>query len=316
MQSLAVRQHDEIQTAQPITGATFNSFISYVNRTPETIATYTRALRQLFQYMNANGISRPTTLDIINFEKGLAAAGRKPTTIRNYLAAARVFFKWAEREGIYPNIMDRYEAGADAKPDKEHKRDCFSGDNIAAIMEKIDRSSLQGMRDYALIALLTAASLRTVEASRANVEDLRTKADGTVIHVQGKGKSDKGDFVKLDDETANIVREYLSARGAQEGEPLFSSLSNRGSGARLATKSIREIVKRCFRAAGYNDKRLTAHSLRHTGITLSLLDGKSPQEVQQYARHASFNTTLIYSHALDKAKNSCSSSVASAIYRR
>ncbi|MHB8277486.1 MAG: hypothetical protein ACYDIA_07525 [Candidatus Humimicrobiaceae bacterium] len=48
---------------------------------------------------------------------------------------------------------------------------------------------------------------------------------------------------------------------------------------------------------------LTAHSLKHTAITLSLMAVASIQEAQALARHKDINTTLIYSHNLNRIAN-------------
>ena len=74
------------------------------------------------------------------------------------------------------------------------------------------------------------------------------------------------------------------------------------------------IAKGSLIAAGYDSDKLTAHSLRHTAVTLSLLAGKNITEVQQFARHSNISTTMIYNHALDKAKNGCSEAIAKAIF--
>ena len=71
-------------------------------------------------------------------------------------------------------------------------------------------------------------------------------------------------------------------------------------GRRLKTRSLREIVKRAMRLAGFDDDRLTTHSLRHTAVTLALLGGASLQQAQSMARHANINTTLVCSHDLDR----------------
>ncbi len=60
-----------------------------------------------------------------------------------------------------------------------------------------------------------------------------------------------------------------------------------------------------MRAAGFDSERLTAHSLRHTAITQALLAGSPLQEVQQFARHSSINTTQVYAHNLDRLQGSC-----------
>ena len=66
--------------------------------------------------------------------------------------------------------------------------------------------------------------------------------------------------------------------------------------------------------AGYNSDRLTAHSMRHTAGTLALLNGATPREVQQLLRHSNINTTMIYAHELDRARNNAELRVANAIF--
>ena len=111
------------------------------------------------------------------------------------------------------------------------------------------------------------------------------------------------------------IRLYLTERGSTaENEPLFTSTSNNNAGERVTTRTISKIVKERLKSAGYDSNRLTAHSLRHTAVTLSLLAGKDITEVQQFARHSNITTTMIYNHSLDKAKNSCSEAISKAIF--
>ncbi len=179
----------------------------------------------------------------------------------------------------------------------------------------IERDSLQGLRDYAILTLMITGGLRTIEVIRADVGNLGTVGDFTVLYVQGKGRAEKTEYIKISPRVEKAVRVYLKARGAaDEDQPLFTSLSNNSKGKRLSTRSIRGIVKARLKEAGYDSQRLTAHSLRHTAVTLSLLAGKDITEVQQFARHANIATTMIYNHSLDKAKNSCSEAIAQVIF--
>ena len=82
----------------------------------------------------------------------------------------------------------------------------------------------------------------------------------------------------------------------------------------MTTRSISRLAKTTMQAAGYDSERLTAHSLRHTAVTLSILAGKDITEVKQFARHANIQTTLIYNHALEKEKNTCAAAVSAAIF--
>ena len=162
---------------------------------------------------------------------------------------------------------------------------------------------------------MITGGLRTIEVSRADIGDLRTAGENTVLYVQGKGREEKTEYIKISEPVEKAIRAYLTARGeTAETAPLFASTSNNNKGGRVTTRAISGLVKEHLKEAGYDSSRLTAHSLRHTAVTLSLLAGKEITEVQQFARHANIATTMIYNHALDRAKNTCSEAVANAIF--
>ena len=287
-------------------------FVSFIDAKPKTIQTYTRALRQMFRYFSDNGISQPQREDIISYRESLKASGHKPTTIQNYITAAHLFFSWTEQEHIYPNVAERVKG---AKIDREHKKDYLTSRQAKTVLTDIDRSTPQGLRDYAIIALMMTGGLRTIEVVNADVGDIRTIGDDTVLFIQGKGRDEKTEYVKLSPQVEAAIRDYLKTRGEiPSSAPLFASMSNNSKGQRMTTRSVSGIAKACMVEAGYSSSRLTAHSLRHTAVTLSLLAGRPLEEVQQFARHANIATTMIYNHALDKAKNGCSQAVANAIF--
>lgn len=311
MGSLAIMQQRNLAPQSEVGAELFNRFIAYLDNTPKTVETYTKALKQLFKYFSLNGIRQPRREDIIAFKDELKSSGHKPTTVQNYITATKLFFRWTAQEGYYPNIAEHLKG---AKLDKEHKKDYLTSRQVKEVLGNIERNSLQGLRDYAILTVMITGGLRTIEVVRAEIRDLRTAGEYTVLYVQGKGRQEKTEYIKISEQVEKAIRDYLKARGnAGEEEPLFTSLSNNNKGNKLSTRSISGIVKDRLRKAGFNSERLTAHSLRHTAVTLSLLAGKDITEVQQFARHANIATTMIYNHSLDKAKNSCSEAITQAI---
>lgn len=311
MNELTTVQQNTIAERQTVGAELFKRYIDFLDSSPKTVETYTRALRQLFNYFSFNGITQPTRADILAFRDDLKASGHKPTTVQSYITATKIFFSWTEQEGLYPNVADHLKG---AKLDREHKKDYLASRQVKEVLAGVDRSTEQGLRDYAMLFLMVTGGLRTIEVSRANIGDLRTLGDNSVLYVQGKGREEKTDYVKLSAPAEQAIRAYLKARGEKTEEaPLFSSTSNNNKGARLTTRSVSGIVKKRLQQAGYDSEKLTAHSLRHTAVTLSLLAGKDITEVQQFARHANIATTMIYNHALDKAKNGCSEAITQAI---
>ena len=311
MEEMIVQGNTAIVAQKTITEDLFNSFIEYLDASPKTVETYTRAVRQFFKYIYENGINQPTREDVIAYREYLKDT-HKPTTVQNYIVSVRIFFQWTEQKGLYPNVAEHIKG---AKLDKNHKKDYLTSRQVKKVLETAKEESLQGLRDYAILALMFTGGLRTIEVSRANIEDLRTAGDCEVLYLQGKGHEEKTDYIKLIPEIEDAIRAYLKARGSVDPtEPLFTSTSNNSKGERISTRTVSGIVKTALKNAGYDSDKLTAHSTRHTAVTLALMGGQKLEEVQQFARHKNLATTLIYAHNIDRAKNNCEATIAKAIF--
>ena len=143
-----------------------NDFFSFLDVSEKTIATYRRALKQFFRFLSNNNISSPTYDDILLFKKELENKNCKSATIALYLASIRRFFSWCEQKKVYPNISVGVKA---PKQDRGHKRDFLGAKQLKLVLNTIDRSTLEGKRDYAIMVLMCVGGLRTIEISRANV---------------------------------------------------------------------------------------------------------------------------------------------------
>lgn len=288
----------------------FTEFFQFLDVSPQSVATYQRALKQMFKFLGGKKIAQRE--DIIAWKKSLEK-NHKPATIGLYLAAAKRFFSWVEHYYGVPNIARDIKA---PKRDRGHKRDFFDAAQLRKIFAETKTDSLRGKRDYAILALLATCGLRTIEIVRANIEDIRHLGGNTVLFVQGKGRSEKNEFVKLSRHVENAIQDYLLAREnvLSDSEPLFVSLGRRNKNGRLVTRTVSQIAKHAMINAGYNSPKLTAHSLRHSAVTLSLLAGASLQEVQAFARHSDISTTTIYAHNVDRLKSMCEFNVSQMIF--
>lgn len=311
MESLVMMGTGSLVEQSSVNADLFNRWTSYIDASPKTVDTYTKAIKQFVIYLADNGISRPTRETIIEYRDYLKR-DHKPTTVQSYLAAVKLFFQWTEREGLYPNIADRVKG---AKLDPEHKKDYLTTKQVNKLLSGIDRSTLKGLRDYAMLSVMVTTGLRTISIIRADIGDIRTAGDATALYYQGKGHEEKADYVKLAEPVEEAVRAYLTARGETDSHaPLFGAIANRNSGGRMTTRSISRIAKNHLIDVDLKSDRLTAHSLRHTAATLNLLNGGTVEETKQLLGHANINTTLIYSHALERAKNNSEERIAKAIF--
>lgn len=278
------------------------SFLESLDVNEATRAGYVRAFRQFARWAEREGRapSEMRRADICAYRDRLSEE-HSPGTVRAYLVPVKAFYRWTAAEGVHPNVAEG------VKPPKQRRgfaKDALTPEQLARILVGMEgREDANALRDRSIITLMAYTGLRSVEVARADVGDLRTAGDRRVLWIQGKGRSEKDSFVVVPDTAARILDSYLSARGATEREPLFTSSGNRNKGGRMTTRSISRVCKEAFRAAGIDSERITAHSLRHTAVTAALLGGASVQEAQAMARHSSINTTMIYSHNLDRLES-------------
>ena len=300
--------------------ALFASFIEYTSVKETTLKGYKVYIKHFAQWITEQGITQPTRADIKAYKahldtytsprtgKPLAAGSRA-----QYLRACKHFFKWTAAEGLYPNIADNIK-GPKHTTHNRHK-DALSAEDARNILNTIDTTTTTGKRDYSMVLLAITGGLRIIEIQRANIEDLKTIAGERVLFIQGKGRDEKDEYKKLPPGVEEAIADYLSTRpNAKKSDPLFTGTSNRAKDQRITEPSISRIIKNALRAAGYDSDRITAHSLRHTGITLLLQTGATLQEAQAFARHADPKTTEIYAHNLDRAKDKSEQAIYNSIF--
>ncbi len=288
-----------------------DNFINYLDISEISVKSYKSGIKKFLMYLSENGITAPDRTTIIEYKKTLSER-YTAKTVSCYLSSVKRFFSWLDAEGLYKDIARGVKA---PKLSHEHRRDAFSAEELGKIISGLDRTSLEDKRDYAIFVLISACGLRTIEAVRADVGDIRKVSGITVLYIQGKAHSEKDAFVKLEQPVIDAIRDYLNERGEVKGnEPLFASLANRNRGGRLTTRSISRICKTAMIHAGFNSKRLTAHSLRHSAVTIALLQGMSLQDTQMFARHSSISTTTIYAHNISRLTSLVENSIARAIF--
>lgn len=276
-------------------------FVRDMDTSDLTKQLYQKRLQYFFKWLTGEKILRPEREHILSYRRNLKARGLEANSVGSYLVAIRSFFMWAQNQGIYPNIAANIRG---VKRAKGFRRDALTLTQTKNLLGSINGKNMKDLRDRALINVLIRTGLRTIEVVRANVEDLRqVSSDALGLWVHGKGRDSKDQYVVLTEDCIAPLMEYLTYRGnVNPTDPLFASTSDGNRGAKLSTRTIRKVVKSRMRDISINHPRLSAHSLRHTSVSLSLAGGATLIEAQQMARHTSPETTMIYAHGLERSK--------------
>ena len=300
----------------------FKRFLSESDFRPGTRLTFGAALRCFADWCLAQDVSVPDAA-AINRWKAYLLDGYEVATARTYLSVVKVFSRWMAHRGLGGDIAASVNG---VKPEKGFRKDCLSDVQMKSVLMLLERQAKgsrgqghlreRALRDFVMVLLIASCGLRVSEVSQLDVGDLDTVYGRPVVWVHGKGRDGKSDFVRITSELERVLFRYFEKRHALSGQsPMFVSYSRNSHGKRLTSRSISRIVKGAMVAAGLDSPRLTAHSLRHTAVTLALKHGATLQQVQQFARHRMMETTLRYAHNLELVSNPCSQLVMKSIGR-
>ncbi|MGN0073040.1 MAG: tyrosine-type recombinase/integrase [Coriobacteriales bacterium] len=278
--------------------------LDVVERTKEN---YRLGLASFCEFARACGVSSPEEVDedlVLGFKEFLQEYGRSSSCISLYLAGVRSFLNSLGGENPAAKVR-----GAKAK--RGFKKEALSLDEARRLLKCYPGDDEASVRNRTIISLMLHTGLRDIEVVRANVGDRGTDSGHRVLHIQGKGREEADAIVKLAPTVNRQIDEYLALReNAALDQPLFTSISNNNRGGRLTTYTVSTLVKSALRQIGIDDPRYTAHSLRHTAITLALIGGASDAEAKEMARHADISTTMIYSHHINRLQSAAEDKVA------
>jgi integrase/recombinase XerD len=264
-------------------------------RSPHSRRAYATSLRDFFAWFRRPP-DQVTRKDIIAYRDELRAQDYTPATVNRHLAAIRVLYQAALDENL---IAHNPAAGVKMlETSGEGSTPALSRREVQALLESIDRTTLPGLRDYALILLMVTTGIRRAEAARLQVGQLAQHQGHWTVRVTRKGG--QGGYVKVRAEVYRAIRAWLDAAAIADGA-LWRSIRREGRKPRtrhvvagpLSGDGIWKILQQRAKEAGIATS-LTPHVLRATFITLALDAGAPLHKVQYAAGHADPRTTERY----------------------
>lgn len=279
-------------------------YLQFIDVSDNTTKTYNVGLIQFMQYLKDNNIKMPTRDDIINFREHLKAE-HKPNTVNSYLIAVRNFFSWLEYEGITKDITKKIKG---IKLERIHLKRGLSQEEIRNILDVC-----KDTREKLLIKLMITCALRINEVANIQLEDFYNDKGVVMLKVLGKARDGlKQDSVKIDERLFELIKEYCKEYNTKDY--LFYSTSNNNYGNKMSTKCLREIITNLFKRAGLDMELLSPHSTRHTSVELALESGVSIQEVSEFVRHKSINTTMLYAKELNQRNSQIANTLGNFVF--
>ena len=167
----------------------------------------------------------------------------------------------------------------------------LSPDEVERVLTAMDRSTLSGRRDQAILLLLARLGLRAGEIVSLELDDIRWRA-GEIV-VRGKGRT--VDHLPLLSDVGEALASYLREdRGVSTSRRVFLRMWAPRIGL-TGPAAVGHIVRRALARAGVRRSgRGAAHLFRHGLATKMIRHGASMPEISEVLRHRSQTTTAIY----------------------
>ena len=242
-------------------------------------------------------LDRHGAFELVSRYKGdLIQKGLKSATINRRLAAIKSLVAYAYNCGHSEFMLESVKG---EKLSSYRDTTGVDSETFKRVLSGIDRGTLKGIRDYALMMLLWSNALRRSEVSKASIADFDPVAK--TLRIFGKGRGNQSEIVSLGKATVTAIESWLTARGEHDPDKaLFVSVNLGYKDGRLSTQAIYNIVSDRCQAAGIT-KAMSPHRIRHSSITAALeATNGDVRRVQKLSRHSSLNTLLIYD---DNRKN-------------
>jgi site-specific recombinase XerD len=281
-------------------------FLEYLeieqNRSQKTIRNYDHYLTRLLDFAGDDIEIEDITPELIRkWRLWLNRLGTNvsdelgKSTLNYHLIALRSFLKFCSKSDIEALAADKIELARTRR-----KQVTFlNEDELGRIFQQPDTTTIQGLRDRAILELLFSSGLRVSELVGLDREHINLKR--REFMVRGKGQKDRPIFISP--AAAEHIEAYLAER-EDNTRPLFVRYSGRksvdlsGNYHRLTARSVQRLVARYALLAGIT-KQVSPHTLRHSFATDLLMNGADLRSVQAMLGHSNIATTQIYTHVTD-----------------
>ena len=171
----------------------------------------------------------------------------------------------------------------------------LDNDEVTAILRQPDRSTLEGLRDHALLSLLYNTGARTQEALSLCPNSIRLSSPAQV-KLYGKGRKER--VCPLWPETAELLTALLKRQPRPDHEPLFVNRYGQPLGAAGVRFKLDEYVRAAKKdLPSLKHKHVSPHTFRHTVGVQMVAEGVDISVIRSMLGHVSLDTTNHYARA-------------------
>ncbi len=274
-----------------------NSFIDDLriskNLSQNTLASYTRDIRQFLSYLQDVGLNFKTVkkTHIIAYILYLQKQNRATSTILRSIASIRAFYHVLIKNGILESDPT---VNLEAPKIDKKLPSILSVEEVDKLLSVPDCSTSKSIRDKAMLEIIYATGIRVSEMISLNVEDINLELG----FVKCNGPKER--VIPLGNSALNSLSLYIKeSREVLLKNRVNDSLFLNFHGERMTRQGFWKIIKYYALKAGIKTE-ITPNTLRHSFASHLIENGADLKSVQQMLGHSDISTTQIYAEMTKK----------------
>lgn len=254
---------------------------------------YQLDLIQYMQFLKENyhnlGWEMITQDHVRHYLAMLHDAGSRATTVSRKISALRKFHKYLKVNRI---TADDPMLKIELPKKRRDLPDFLTENEIERLLSVPDVTTLQGIRDKAILEVMYATGLRVSELCQLTRSQVHL--DTHMIHIIGKGNKER--IVILGEEAIESLEMYYNfVRPKYENDHSGNIVFLNRRGKAFTRQGIWKLLKQWIIQAGIT-KNVTPHTIRHSVATHLLSRGMDLRMIQELLGHDHLVTTQIYTH--------------------
>jgi site-specific recombinase XerD len=260
---------------------------------PHSRRAYERHLREFIAWHQASNQTALTKATVQRYAAELRESGLSAATINQRLSAIRKLAAEASDNGaLDAQIANGIKSIKGIRHEGTRTGNWLAKQQAQQLLSAPDTSTLKGLRDRALLALLLGCGLRRAEAANLTFEHIQQR-DGRWVLVDLLGKRNKLRSVPMPPWTKAAIDEY-AANAALNEENVFRPINKGGrlTGQRMTEQAIYNVV--LYYADKVSVGKIAPHDLRRTFAKLAYKGGSGLDQIQLSLGHGSIQTTERY----------------------
>jgi integrase/recombinase XerD len=280
----------------------FLEFFTVHIRNPNTRAAYARAAAEFLHWCEGRKIGGLDHVQPVHVATYIEQLGErmKPPSVKQHLACIRMLFDWLVIGQVVP-VNPAHSVRGPRHSVSKGVTPVLSSEEATALLNGMDVSSVVGLRDRAVIAVMTYTFARVGAVVALNVENYYSQKKRWWLRLHEK--NGKVNEMPCHHKLESFLDAYIDAAGVERDRkgPLFRAAIGKtkklGPG-RMSRQDVWYMVRRRAVDAGI-ETPIGCHTFRATGITDYLTNGGRIEVAQRMAGHSNAKTTGLYDRRND-----------------